>query len=719
MELKDYIRILKRRFYIILITLFISLILLVRTEKKKPQIFISSAEVIIKKPIYEDYYYMPQNQMLQGYTFSYRTRLYFLNSSIFLKKVAEKIVEKKIMDKKTDEVVNILQGSLIIDRKPNTEIIRISFKSQNPEVTYKVVDTYITTLNSFLKNLNESAISSSKQFLSSQIKKLKKELFSLKIKLKKYFNKSLAFNLTTIESKETRQLNEIASQLKSVEERKKSIKEELNRLSNNIIPEEIKMLEPDISKKFLDIKNEYEQIDLQIKEELLTKTPSHPIVANLMVKKKFLYDKYEQLQLEYNIQKENLQREAILSRKINYITQLQNLENLEYELRSKYNILRKRIFDILYKGFTKNISQYETLRFQRKMILSKQRTQNKILLLSNKEEETRKNLHDITQRYNDLLVNALLYSKPLEVLEKPGIGTAIPAGPSTYWAAYILAGLLVGLIFAYLLEFTTTKIRTQFDIKKYANVPTLVSIPKLTAQQLNPSSPFILEVFNTASILLESWTVKNSAKLIHVTSATMGEGKTFVTTNLAIALAKGGRKVLLLDLDLRKPAISKYLEIGKKDYDLYDLLVANHFNQEDIKRAITKYDDILLDILCSRRSISNSSQILKSDSFKKIIEFGRREYELVLMDSSPLNIIADGVIIANYSDGVVLVIASGAVEKADIYYTKFLLSNIGAKIIGTVLNKATYEIRPYYYYYKGYTYKYYAKKAEKSTREEV
>ncbi len=718
MELKDYIRIFKRRFYIIIITLFISIILLINKEKKKPQVFVSSAEVIIKKPIYEDYYYIPQSPIIQGYTFSYKTRLYFLTSPIFLKKVAEKVVDRKILDKKAGVVVNILKGALVIDRMPDTEIIRISFKGTDPQVTYKIIDTYIDTLNSFLKNLNESAISSSKQFLSAEIKRLKKELFSVRVKLKRYFNKALAFNLTTIESKETKQLNEISSEIKDIQNKKKTIKEELNRLNNNIIPDDIKMMEPDISKKYLEIKNEYEKIDLEIKEELLTKTYNHPRIVNLNIKKKFLYDKYTQLQLEYNIQKENIQKDAILARKISYINQLQNLDNLEYELQLKYNTLRKKIFDILYKDFSKNVSQYETLKFQRKIILTHQRIQNKISTLSTKEQEISKNLHEVSQKYNDLIVNAMMYSKPLEVLEKPGIGSPTPAGASTYWVAYILAGLLIGLVLAYILEFTTAKIRTQFDVKKYVNVPTFVSIPKLNTIHLASAYPFISEVFSTVSILLESWTVKNNAKLIHITSATIGEGKTFVAANLAIALAKGGRKVLLLDLDLKNPSIYKYMELKKRDFDLHNILAGNSFNEEDLKKAMYKHDDFL-DILYLKKPLHNSSQILKSDNFKKVINFIRNEYEFVIMDSSPLNVISDGVIVASYSDGVLLVIGSGAVEKADLYYTKFLLSNIGAKIIGTVLNKTTHEIRPYYYYYKGYTYKYYAKKAEKGTREEL
>lgn len=719
MEVKDYIRILKRRWYVIVLTLIGGLFLLYTTERKKPQVYISSAEIIIKKPIYEDYYYIPQNQMLQGYTFSYQTRLYFLSSPLFLKKVADKIGEKKIIEKGPEDVLGILRSGISIERRPDTEIILLSFRYSDPKISYRVLEIYIDTLRSFLKNLNESTIESSKKYLETERRKLKKRLSKIRYDLKKNIDKSMIFNYSGLNSIETRQLTEIDSRLKDIEQQKSRISSELSKLNRNIIPDDIRNLEPDITKKYIDIKNEYEQIDLKIKEELLTKTSSHPSVINLMIRKKFVYDKFLQLQTEYNIQKEKIQKDAMLKKKVDYITQLQALENAEYDLKVRYNKLRSRIFDILYKDFAKNMRQFETLKFQKKMLMLQRKIQNKVSFLTKAEQDIAKNLHELTTKHNDLVVNALLYSKPLEVLEKPREGRIVLTGKSPYKAAYILAALLIGLVLAYLLELTTAKVRTQFDVKKYINVPTLVSIPKLGSSQISVDSAFLGEIFNTASILLENWAAKNNARLISVASATMGEGKTFVSCNLALSLVKGNRKVLIIDMDLRKPTIHKYFNVGNRDFDFYDILTIDSWSEDNVKKALYKYDDTSLDILTLRHSIQHSSQVLKSENFKKILEFLRGNYEYIVMDSPPLNIVADGVVLASYSDGVVLVIASGAVEKADLYYTKFLLANVGAKIIGTILNKTTYEIRPYYYYYRGYTYKYYGKKVGKETHEEV
>ncbi len=719
MELKDYIRILKRRFYIIILTLIVSLFILYNIEKKKPKLYVSSAEIIIKKPIYEDYYYLPSNQLVQGFTFSYQTRLYFLSSPLFLKKVAEKIAEKKILPQGTEDVAGILRSGISANRMGETEIILLSFKYSDPKIARQILEVYINTLNSFLKNLNESTIESSKRYLITERKKLKRQLSKVRYKLKKSMDKLMIFNFSQLNSTETNQLTQIEGRLKDIEQSRNRIASELDKLNRNIIPDDIRNLEPDITKKYLDMKNEYEQIDLSIKEGLLTKTSSHPSIINLMRKKKFVYDKFLQLQTEYEIKKEKIQKDAILNRKVDYITQLQALENAEYDLKIKYNKLRSRIFDILYKDFARNMKQFETLKFQKKMLMTQRKIQDNISSLTATEQNLTKSLHELTTKQNDLMVNTLLYSKPLEILEKPQEGKPIPQGPSTYRAAYILAGLLIGLVLAYLLEFTSAKVRTQFDIKKYLNVPTLVSIPKLASSQTGINSTFLAEVFNTASTLLETWAAKNNSKLISITSATTGEGKTLVASNLALSLAKGNRKVLLVDMDLRKPTVNKYFNLKKIELDLYDILTANSFNEENLKKALYRYEDTSLDILSPRKSIQNTSQILKSDNFKKILDYFKKEYEYILMDSSPLNIVADGIVLASYSEGVILVIASGAVEKADLYYTKFLLTNINAKIIGTILNKTTYEIRPYYYYYKGYTYKYYAKKAQKGTHEEV
>jgi polysaccharide biosynthesis transport protein len=718
MELKDYLRILKRRFYIVLLSVAISVLLVVATEKKKPPIYRSGAEIIIKKPAYE-VYYLPEHYLPKGYTLSYQTRFYFLTSPIFLNKVVEAIINNGIMKEEPQDILSLLNKGLSIEKKPETEIVKISFKHTDPQLTYQILTVYIDTLDKFLRNLNDATIISAKKYIEKELKKTKSKLYKTNVQLRKLFDQSLVFNLSKIESRETKELQQVSSQLKEVEQQKALIQDELNKLNNNLIPEDIKNLEPEISRKFDGVKSEYEQIDLKIKEALLTKTPEHPYIKSLQEQKKFIYEKYLQLQSEYLIAKEKLQNDAILNRKLYYVSKLQNLSALEESLRKKYDGLRKKIFSLLYSSFASNYDQIDTLRYQKKMFFLSQKIQNKLSELTQLKQSLTKSLEELSVKYKDLKLSANLYSKPIEIIEKPKKGVVIPSAATSYWVAYILAGLIIGFVLAYLLEFTTSKVRTQFDIKKYLNVPIFVSIPKLPPSQLQFDSSLLLEVFNTTATLVENWANKNNAKVISVASATIGEGKTFVAINLSMALSRGERKVLLIDMDLRNPNIYKQLALEKKKTDFSDIISQTTIKKDDLLNLLDKYDNTSLYLLTPKKATQQTSVILKSPNFKKMLEYLREEFEYIIMDSPPLNIVADGVLLASYADGILLVIASGAVEKADLYYSKFLINSIGAKLIGSILNKATYEIRPYYYYHRGYYYKYYARKEEKTTKEAI
>ncbi|MGE7771279.1 CpsD/CapB family tyrosine-protein kinase [Viridibacillus arvi] len=180
------------------------------------------------------------------------------------------------------------------------------------------------------------------------------------------------------------------------------------------------------------------------------------------------------------------------------------------------------------------------------------------------------------------------------------------------------------------------------------------------------------------------------------TSASLGEGKSTVAANIAIAFAQDGRKVLLVDADLRKPTVQhtfeKLISPGLTNYLI---------SQWEIDEVITKSGIKGLDIITSGPIPTNPAELLGSTSMNKLIEEIKSKYDMVIFDSPPVLSVSDTLILSEKCDGTILVISSGATEKGHAVKAKEVLQASKANIIGTILNNFKLEKGHYYYQYYG------------------
>ena len=193
--------------------------------------------------------------------------------------------------------------------------------------------------------------------------------------------------------------------------------------------------------------------------------------------------------------------------------------------------------------------------------------------------------------------------------------------------------------------------------------------------------------------------------IIMVTSAVPQEGKTTNTVNLALTIAESGKKVIIIDADLRRPIIHKVFNSDSKP-GITNVLVDNKKLSEVIKRA----DEINSNLyyITSGPIPPNPSELLGSEKMKKVIEELKEQADTLIFDSPPVIGFADSSVLANQVDGVVLVLSSGEVTREAAKQAKILLEKAKAKILGVVLNKVDIKREGYYYYYHYYNYsKYY------------
>lgn len=185
-------------------------------------------------------------------------------------------------------------------------------------------------------------------------------------------------------------------------------------------------------------------------------------------------------------------------------------------------------------------------------------------------------------------------------------------------------------------------------------------------------------------------------KTILLTSCVPNEGKTTVTINLAISMADLGKKVLLIDCDLRRPSLIKAV------VDRVNIKGLSHYfsGQKEAYEIIYNTEYKNLDVVFSGTVPPNPSELLATEDFKQFISNARNKYDYIIIDTPPLGSVIDSAIIAENCDGAILVVESEKNSYKYVNTIKSQLSRSGCSILGVVLNKCSPKKDSYYYYNK-------------------
>ena len=176
----------------------------------------------------------------------------------------------------------------------------------------------------------------------------------------------------------------------------------------------------------------------------------------------------------------------------------------------------------------------------------------------------------------------------------------------------------------------------------------------------------------------------NAIRVLVVTSALSQDGKTTSATNLAMVLAKAGRRVVLVDADLRRGTVGVLLG-GANDPGLSDVL-ANGLPLASAIRSHHNDDSTCLDYLTAGTVRAEPSRMLASNALRDLLRELRETYDLVIVDSPPLNVVPDAAVLGDLADGVLLVARAGATPPEALAYAVEQLQQVRAPLIGTVLN---------------------------------
>lgn len=275
------------------------------------------------------------------------------------------------------------------------------------------------------------------------------------------------------------------------------------------------------------------------------------------------------------------------------------------------------------------------------------------------------------------------------------------------------AGLVLGVGIGLLRRQLDRRVRTVEDVEQSMNSSVLGIIPE--SQELNRESrregPLeeqgaAAESLRQLRTNLRFVDVDNPPRSIVITSASPGEGKSTVTSNLARVLAHAGQKTIVVDADLRRPTVARTFAVDAA-VGLTQVLAGD----VELDDAVQATGDPHLEILTAGRIPPNPSELLGSQRMQQVIaDLSDRGY-LVLLDAPPLLPVTDAGLLSAVTDGTILVIRLGSTQKEQISFARKVLDQVGGKLLGTVLNRAALKGMGsvvYGYGYRTYKHDYYA-----------
>lgn len=220
----------------------------------------------------------------------------------------------------------------------------------------------------------------------------------------------------------------------------------------------------------------------------------------------------------------------------------------------------------------------------------------------------------------------------------------------------------------------------------------------------DPKSP-ISEIFKTLRTNIQFMNAKGSLKTILVTSSMSGEGKSWVSSNLAVAFAQAGKKVILVDADMRKGRQYSIFGISPKPG------LSNYLSGVEANGDTTKSDDLLkylqrteIDNLCvitAGNIPPNPSELLMTTRMIQLLEDLKQLCDIVIIDGTPSRLVTDAIIISRLVDSTIVVTKSGETNKNDLKTVVDNINNVGGKILGVVVNQIPMSAKKYgekYYY---------------------
>jgi len=311
------------------------------------------------------------------------------------------------------------------------------------------------------------------------------------------------------------------------------------------------------------------------------------------------------------------------------------------------------------------------------------------------------------EKYMSLRIAEALEQRGLEVIEVAEAGVKVSPRTTRNVVLALFLGLILGIGMAFLVDYLDDTLKTREDFERYYETSIIGEIARATPAGeeereviyfTKPDSP-AAEGFRNLRTNVQFLNLDGSTRLIMATSANPKEGKTSVVMNLGAALAEMGRRVIVVEADLRRPVLGKFLaeQPGKGTTDVI-------MGTATLEEVVVTTDNENLFVLMSGPKPPNPAELVSSQAMQELLDRLKEEYDYIVVDAPPVLAVSDAIAMAPMMDGVLLVASHGIADRDAARHTVELLGKVETRILGVVINNV--EMAGRYGY--GYRYGYYS-----------
>jgi len=332
--------------------------------------------------------------------------------------------------------------------------------------------------------------------------------------------------------------------------------------------------------------------------------------------------------------------------------------------------------------------------------------ERKLLDITRKQEAKNAIYTYLLQKKEEVSINSAAIFPNTQILEKADRSKLVAPVVTQVYLLYILGSLAIGILLVALIEALDNSIKSRSDIERVLQTPIIGEISRIG--KFEQDRPIVIgkgiksipaEQFRSLRTNLSYLGLDGEHKVILMTSSIMKEGKSFLILNIAISIALSGKKILLMDFDLRKPKISSQF-IPDYSPGITNFLVGSTNNIRDIIYEIPDYPNLF--VIPSGAIPPNPSEIILGKRMNALMDTVREEFEYIMIDSPPVGIVTDAKLLAQYVDISLYAIRQGTTPKMFLRTIEKLDSEKFFPNLGIIIN----DIRKTQFNEYGYTYEY-------------
>ena len=703
-SLSSLLEILKRRKNVIIYFAAVVFVVIMGLTFLKKPVYEANATIMIEREgnilIFNDLYTLETGRLDE----KFNSQVKMIKSRTLAKRVIEKlnlykeIIPDKPVEKENPVYVTTATNSFLdrlkVSPVPKTRLVEVKFRDTDPKRAAEIVNTLIDEYINFNLELKGEAARKASEYLSKEIERLRNSLAEKEKELQKYSQKKELYYLTDKQSTIVQKFAEVNDAYTKAQINRINLEAHYRELMNKSYEDYPEVINNPLIQN---LKAEYSKLESEYTQKSQIFKPDYPEMQSLK-------SKMEALKRRIDTETKNIGEKALKEAQAKYLAALK----AEQSLKKLLDQQKKQMAEASSSGIYYNSLKIEV-------------------------QNLRNLLDTLTKKQKESVLSASLgglHTSNVKIVDRAEIPlTPVSPNKKLNFLLAILLGLSGGVFLAFVVDAFDTSVKTPEEIESSYNVPVLGITPYLNGKSYgsgyyyskkkgkkekspeaikpellvlqDPDSQFAELIKTiTTSILLSR--PEAPPKVIAVTSPMPGEGKTTISTNIALSLASLSKRVLIIDGDFRRPAVHKAFGISPKQ-GLSTLLTGRSAFPEIVIKD-KNFDKFF--IIPVGPIPPNPIELLNSQTMGKMLDYLREKFDHIIIDTSPLIGISDPIIIGKHADGVILTAWAGKTSRKSLENSISTLRKYGIKLLGVVLNGAGYKGSYYYhdyYYYEYYT----------------